>query len=139
MPFFSILRSVSEEDIPKEVVEFVSEHIASMEQLEVLLLLSSHPEKEWAVEAVFSQIQSSPASVAQRLQEFCDRGFFIQPSPQLFRYSPKTPNLSNTVQALAKAYKERRVKIIELIYRKPVDDVQSFADAFKLRKDKPNG
>jgi hypothetical protein len=110
-----------------------------MEQLEVLLLLSSQPEKEWTAEAVFSEIQSSPASVAQRLQEFCDKGFLIQPSPNFFRYSPKTVALFNTVRTLAAAYKEKRVKVIELIYRKPVDDVQSFADAFKIRKDKSNG
>jgi hypothetical protein len=139
MPVFYILKRVSEAGFPNEIVEFISEHITSMEQLEVLLLLSSHPERDWTGEAVFSQIQSSPASVTQRLQEFRDKGFFIQPSDHVFRYSPKTQSLANTVRALASAYKEKRVKVIELIYRKPVDAVQSFADAFKLRKDKPNG
>jgi hypothetical protein len=139
MPVFNIIERVSEADLPKEIVDFIAEHITSMEQLEVLLLLHDHPEKDWTVEAVFSQIQSSPASVAQRLQEFYEKGFFAQPDLNTFRFSPKTQDLFNTVRALAATYKEKRVKIIELIYRKPVDDVQSFADAFKLRKDKPNG
>ena len=110
-----------------------------MEQLEVLLLVSSQPDREWSAEAVFSEIQSSLPSVTQRLQEFCERGLMAQPKPLVFRYSPATLTLADTVRALSAAYKEKRVKIIETIYRKPLDDVQTFADAFKLRKDNPNG
>lgn len=110
-----------------------------MEQLEILLLLSSQPERDWSPEAVFTTIQSSQASVAQRLQEFLEKGFLTQTDPPLVRYAPKNQALAAAARALAVAYKQKRVKVIELIYRKPVDDVQSFADAFKLRKDKPNG
>lgn len=110
-----------------------------MEQLEVLLLVSSQPDREWSPEAVFSEIQSSIPSVTKRLQEFCERGLMIQPGHLSFRYCPKTQALDNAVRALAAAYKEKRVKIIETIYRKPIDNVQSFADAFRFRKDNPNG
>lgn len=110
-----------------------------MEQLEILLLMSSQPDRDWSAEAVFTAIQSSQTSVAKRLREFFEKGLLAQTNPPLFRYSPKTEALANAVRALATAHKEKRVKIIESIYRKPVDDVQSFADAFKLRKDKPNG
>lgn len=126
-------------DFPKEVLEFISEHIASMEQLEVLLLLSSQPDRDWTAESVFAEIQSSLPSVQQRLHEFVNKGLLVQPEPTLFRYSPRTTALGNAVRALAATYKEKRVKVIELIYRKPVDEVQSFADAFKLRKDPPHG
>lgn len=130
---------MSDAEIPKEVIDFISEHITSMEQLEVLLLLSGEPNRDWSSEAVFTAIQSSQASVTQRLLEFCDRGLLIQPAPLSFRYLPKSQALASVVRALAATHKERRVKVIELIYRKPVDNVQSFADAFKIRKDKPNG
>ena len=110
-----------------------------MEQLEVLLLLSSQPDRDWSPEAVFAAIQSSHASVTHRLQNFLEEGLLIQPGPMTFRYSPKTAALAEAVRGLAAIYKEKRVKVIELIYRKPVDDVQSFADAFKFRKDNPNG
>lgn len=129
---------MTETGIPNEVLEFISDHIASMEQIEVLLLLSSRPEQEWTVEKVFGQIQSSPASVLVRLREFCDRGLLIEKPNQLYQYSPRNEKLAHAVRLLALTYKERRIKIIELIYRQPTDSVQSFADAFKLRKDKPN-
>jgi hypothetical protein len=136
---FPHINNVLSSDIPNEVLEFISEQIASMEQLEVLLLVSSQPDREWSAEAVFSEIQSSLPSVTQRLQDFCERGLMVQPRPLVFRYSPATRDLAETIRALSAAYKEKRVKIIETIYRKPLDDVQTFADAFKLRKDNPNG
>jgi tRNA uridine 5-carbamoylmethylation protein Kti12 len=130
--------AVDESDISTDVLEFISEHITSMEQLEVLLALYNQPEKEWTAEAVYLEIQSSQSSVSLQLRELCNKGLLIQTSNQLFRYSPRTPTLAQTVRALAAVYKERRIKVIELIYRKQIDKVQSFADAFRIRKDKPN-
>jgi hypothetical protein len=129
---------VSESEISKEVLEYIAEHINSLEQLEILLLLKDQPTREWTAEAVFTVIQSSQSSVSQRLQEFGEKGLLIQRQTGLFQYAPKDESLAQTIHALSAAYKERRMKVIELIYRKPIDEVQSFADAFKLRKDKPN-
>ena len=44
-----------------------------------------------------------------------------------------------TISALAKAYSERHVAVFTLIFSRPVDPIQSFADAFKLRKDRSDG
>lgn len=129
---------MTETGIPNEVREFISEYIASMEQIEILLLLSGSPSTEWTVDSVFSEIQSSPASILGRLREFSDRGLLTEKSPQVYQYAPSTEKLSRAVQSLAATYKERRMKVIDLIYQKPADSVQSFADAFKLRKEKPD-
>jgi hypothetical protein len=48
-----------------------------------------------------------------------------------------TPALDAAVAQLAKDYAERRVSVITLIFSKPVDKLRTFADAFRLRKDKP--
>ena len=47
------------------------------------------------------------------------------------------PELDQAVVRLAKDYAERRVTVITLIFSKPVDKLRTFADAFRLRKDKP--
>lgn len=129
---------MTETGIPTEVRDFISEHIASMEQIEVLLLLSGQPEKEWPVDAVVAHIQSGPASILAHLRAFCEQGLLVQKSNQVYQFSARTEKLAQAMRALATTYKERRIKVIELIYQKPADGVQSFADAFKLRKDKPN-
>jgi hypothetical protein len=129
---------VSDADISIEVLELISEHITSMEQLEVLLLLANNPERNWPVDAVFAEIQSSITSVIFRLRELTEKGFLNEPENLVFRYSPKSEKIHDTIRALAAVYKERRIKVIELIYRKQIDKVQSFADAFRIRKDNPN-
>ena len=60
-------------------------------------------------------------------------------SPPRFRFAPRNPATAALVQQLATDYADRRVSVIELIYAKPPDPIQSFADAFRLRKERPNG
>jgi hypothetical protein len=52
----------------------------------------------------------------------------------VYRYHPSSPRLRDEVNALAAAYRQNRVAVINLIYNQPPDPVRSFADAFKLRK-----
>jgi hypothetical protein len=51
-----------------------------------------------------------------------------------FRYRT-AGETEQSIERLAELYKERRVSIISLIYSKPHQQVQAFADAFKIRKD----
>ena len=37
--------------------------------------------------------------------------------------------------ALDRAYAERRVTVINLIFSKPIDKLRSFADAFRIKKE----
>jgi hypothetical protein len=128
------------QDLTEEVQRFIARYITSVEQLEVLLLLFSEPSRSWTPEAVYGQIQSHPGSVHQRLDDLVLSGFLIkEPATSTYRYSPADGERAQAVPLLAKAYRERRVKVIELIFAKPIDQVKAFADAFKLRKDKPDG
>jgi hypothetical protein len=47
--------------------------------------------------------------------------------------------LSTDVNDLARAYAERRVNVIALIFSKPATSLRHFADAFRLRKDRSDG
>ena len=57
-------------------------------------------------------------------------------SPPTFAYEPNTPELAQAIDDLVVAYTVYPVRVMELIYRKPM---QSFADAFKIRKDPEDG
>jgi hypothetical protein len=57
-----------------------------------------------------------------------------------FVFAPATPDLERDVTAAAQAYLLHRVRVIEIIYAaRPSAAVQSFADAFRLRRDPPHG
>jgi DNA-binding IclR family transcriptional regulator len=98
--------------------------------------VGSNSNKPWTVVEVLHQIQSSEQSVSDCLRKFQHEGFLEMTPEGRFRFAPKAPEMSNMVQELAKSYRERRVAIVELIYKKPQDAIQDFADAFRFRKDK---
>ena len=128
---------MASDGIPPAVKQLLSRYIRSVEQLEVLLLVRSQPARSWTAADVYEVIRSSTSSIAARLRDFTTAGFLAEtpgPTPS-FRYAPKSTDLSAAVEETARFYETRRVRVIEAIFAPDVDPVQSFADAFKLRKD----
>jgi hypothetical protein len=122
---------------PEDMRRFVVENIDSVEQLEVLLLLRADPAREWDAAAVSQALCTSLESVTKRLAGLRAQGLLAGSGEAggRYRYGPSTAEQNHLVGALAEAYRERRVAVITLIYSKPADPVQAFADAFKLRKE----
>lgn len=127
-----------EGQIPDAVVRLIATHIRSLEQLEILLLLAERSRETWTVDAVYNVIRSSRNSVAERLEELRLQGLlvFAGPEKKEFRFQPQSPEIAAAVEQLAKSYKSRRVKIVEMIYSPPAEPLKGFADAFKFKKDK---
>ncbi len=126
--------------IPDDVKRLLAERITSVEQLEMLLLLRGQPERAWTAAELSDELRSHPSSVAEQLDELLAQGFvrMIEGSPARYRYSP--PNgVGTTVDRLARAYAERRYRVIELIFSKPIEKLKVFADAFRLRKGEGDG
>src|ERR1051326_5760778 len=62
------------DEIPSDVKQFIAKHISSVDQLEVLLLLRDHPEREWSAQDVGRQLHMSYASALLRLANLRSRG-----------------------------------------------------------------
>ncbi len=121
-------------DIPVEVQRFVAQHIKSLDQLEVLLLVSALPDREWSVDAVYKVVLSNPAIVAERLENFVKAGLLKSSGdPPLYSYGPNSADAGNQIAALSALYKMSRHKVVELIYR-PNDPLRDFSDAFKFKR-----
>ena len=124
-----------------EVTAFIADYIESVVQLEVLLLLQASPAREHAAADLGKQLAVDPAWADAQLSNLADRGLLSRtapPSPQ-YRYNPKSQELDHAVQGLARAYADRRVSVISAIFSKPSEQLRSFADAFKIRRDDSNG
>lgn len=124
--------------IPEDIIEFINARIASVVQLEVLLLLHAEQGKQWTADELAEQLRIEPAWAAGQLESLCNDGLLVcQPAAVLvYRYQPRTPELAAMVDALARIYAERRVSVISLIFSKPPDPLRDFADAFRFRKNK---
>ncbi|HEU4323822.1 MAG TPA: hypothetical protein VFS21_11800 [Roseiflexaceae bacterium] len=128
---------MSQADIPDEVRSFVAQRIDSAELLETLLLVHSDPDREWTPDQVARSIYTVPAGATRRLEQLVEMGLAASngAANPAYRYAPSRAALAAQVDALAHAYRQARVAVINLIYNKPPDPLRSFADAFKLRKD----
>lgn len=128
--------------LPARTANFIRRYINSLEQLEILLLLSSAPDRRLSVEEIYEEIRSNRDSIQRRLDQMTAQGL-VEPSgreeQRVFRYKAATPELVEAIEELSVVYKEHRVTVIELIFAEPPSPIQGFADAFRIRKDENNG
>lgn len=122
-------------DIPVAVKAFINDHIDSVMQLELLLLLHRTAPKEWSADAIGRELQLDPALVASELANLCAQGLLVvrDETAPVYQYSPRTAAIERGVSGLAKTYATRHVAVISLIYSK---QIRIFADAFRLRRDR---
>jgi hypothetical protein len=130
---------VNESGFSEELQKFIATEITSLEQLEILLLLSGNPHRWWSAQSVYDVVKSSPASVEDRLKTFAERSILNRDPEKEDRYqfSPTEEKLWRIVSELRDAYKERSVKVVQAIYAKPPDPMTEFARAFRIRKEEP--
>jgi hypothetical protein len=132
---------LSNDEIAQDVRKFLHDHIESVVQLEVLLLLHANPAADFAAADVARELRIDGAYADAQLVNLTVRGMLRPIGAAAYRYAPGTPELDASIAGLARAYADRRVSVIGLVYSKPppTDPVRSFADAFRLRKEKGDG
>ena len=123
-------------ELPEPVKQFIREHISSVEQLEILLYLHRIAPQKASAEEIAQSLYLSAESVASRLEVFRDHGLLSATvGPTLyFALHPSAPKIMEGVAELIRCYRERRVSVINFIFSNPIATIQSFADAFIVRK-----
>jgi hypothetical protein len=127
---------VAQDEIPSNVRRFLNDHVESVVQVEALLLLHARPDEAFGRADVAAALKVEPAWAEAQLSNLRDRGILSEVAAGSYRWAPATPEIGAAVAGLARAYADRRVTVIGLIYAKPSEPLRSFADAFRIRKDK---
>ncbi len=127
------------DDIRADLRDFIVNEIGSIAQLELLLLLHKDSSREWTADAAARELYTGAEAMATLLEGFRARGYVVatESLPLCYRFAPAEPAVEPLVRDLSQLYQERRVTVINLIYAGPMHKLQSFADAFRLRKPKP--
>ncbi len=117
---------------------FLRTAVPTVDAAEVLLLLQREPQRWWAaqeaVAALAPGVSMSEADVARYFGVF-QTGALIAVGPdKRVQFRPGFAALEAHVRTLEQAYRERPVTLIRVIYALRDTSIQSFADAFKLRK-----
>ncbi|MDO9562214.1 MAG: hypothetical protein Q7J60_11370 [Bradyrhizobium sp.] len=63
--------------VPDEVREFIVKYIATVPQIEALLLIWSCPDKSWTLRQVAARIYTSDAEAARALDGLCAAGLLV--------------------------------------------------------------
>jgi hypothetical protein len=127
------------DDFSDDIRQFIARNIESLAQLEALILMRREPRRGWDAEEIGKALYIPQELAAALLADFGRRGFVKMEHPPSARYSYDVADqrVDQLISDVSAAYQDRRVALISLIYSKPLNKVQTFADAFRLRKESP--
>jgi hypothetical protein len=103
--------------LPSTVEDFVRKNIPSVWQLELLLYIKASEKPLWAAE-IANAMYLTQETVSAALGHFEKRGL-VEPTsrePAAYIFSPRTTELREAVELTGKAYGERKVAVINLIF-----------------------
>jgi hypothetical protein len=122
---------VADAGIPRDIKDFLGKYIDSIEQFEILLLLFRQTNKDWAVDAVVSELGAARPVVEKSLDDLVQYGLVTQ-QHGLYRIMLNNNQQMRLLERLSQFYTDRRVTILNLIFSRHLDRIRAFADSFKM-------
>jgi hypothetical protein len=120
-----------------EFCGFLRAAVPTVDAAEVLLLLHRDPERWWSAEeligALAPSVSLSASAAAACLAAFQASGLIAAGPDKRVQYRSGVADLDAHVRTLSRAYRERPVTLIRVIYALRDGKIQSFADAFRLK------
>lgn len=110
--------------------------MASVDQIEVVLLLMKEPNRSWTAPEVAAALGAPPESVAMRLFLLASSALIVFEAASVprYRYASLDREQDRLLRELAEVYARDPKAIAEVVNTGPRDPLRSFADAFKLKK-----
>lgn len=127
---------MSDTGLPDDIRSFILQHIDSVAKLEALLLMHSHPSKNWSATNLAQRLYIPVNQTAMILAALLSAGLCApaQSHPGHYVFSPATRTLADLVDQLAAHYAKHLLSITHLIHTRKTNSPQSFSDAFKFKK-----
>jgi hypothetical protein len=115
-----------------EFCRFLRTAVPSVDAAELLLALQREPDRWWS--PLDAATALAEADAARYFAVFQEAGLLAVAPDKRVQYKPGSETLGAHVRTLEQAYRERPVTLIRVIYALRDSRIQSFADAFKLRR-----
>jgi len=129
--------------LPQHICEFLHTAIKSTWALDLLRLLKNANTRTWTIAELSAELRGTPHMVETILESFSRWGLVAEDPPRHYRYAINSA-LDPIVGELMIHYSQRPVAVISeiaqaLIAPTPEDNtkdkIQSFVDAFRLKRD----
>jgi hypothetical protein len=119
--------------IPGEVREFILKHIASVAQIEALLLILSSPQERWSLPQIAARIYSSETETAKALDGLSANGLVLCING-VFRLNASAENVE-AIRRLQEIYARYLIPVTDIIHSKS-RNAPSIAETFRLQEDR---
>jgi hypothetical protein len=119
-----------------EVVDFLAHRIASVDQLEILVLLIEASTRWFDATTTSHQLGMSPERARSALDALAAHSLLdIRISDDIrYQFSPGRPDLERSALAAAGAYRRRPELVIQEVTRGASQGLRDSADAFRFRR-----
>ncbi|MDE1902935.1 MAG: hypothetical protein KGI46_03685 [Alphaproteobacteria bacterium] len=126
--------------LSQKLERFLRTSIRSVWDVELLLLLRKERARSWTTGELVRQLRASSLVVSDALVAL-QRIDLVgrEAADDRFTYRPATDELAQIVDDLAATYASEPASIMHVIWSTPRTNIQTFADAFRLRKDNDDG
>ncbi len=119
--------------VPKAARDLIAQHIHSVAQLELLIYMHGRGGAPVTAEEAGRDQKIGTEMATSLLADLVARGF-AREVDGAFSYQPPDDTAAQVAE-VAEAYTKYRVTIINLIFSRPSEGIQGFADAFRVRRD----
>ena len=118
----------------EELLAVVSNTFRTVWPFELLLLLRQEPRRAWLVEVLVRDLRASATAVNESLVVLRRLGVIGVDPHGAYLFAPASADLDELTRELSDLYTRKPRAIMRAILAAPNDKVQTFADAFRLRK-----
>lgn len=125
-------------DFTDDFCRFLQQNIPSVDAAELLLFMQANAGEGWSATEAAAKlrptVQITDADAVRYLENFQARGLVSAGADRRARFAPASDDLKMYTEMLSLAYRQRPVTLIRMIYALRDTRIQTFADAFKLRR-----
>jgi uncharacterized protein YhaN len=93
------------------------------------------PERSWNARELDRELRSSALIVSGALAKLIAAGLVVEEQDGIYRYQPARPMLGELIDKLAQTYAEFPVAVTQAILSAPNQQIRTFAEAFRFKKD----
>jgi len=119
----------------EEVLAFVRGSVKSVWSVELLLFMRRRADCAWSVAELVRELRGSDFVVTESLRTLQWAGLVAPEADERYRYAPASPEFERLTAQLEEVYRARPIAVAKAILSTPSERLQTFADAFRLRKE----
>lgn len=122
-----------DDPIPEDARRLLSRHFASLSELEVFIVLVRE-QRPWQAHEIARQMVIN-VDHARLMLDALARTPLVSSSDNAYAFAPSRARDRKAAERIPSLYETYRLRIMDIVLSRPSDQIQDFADAFRVRSE----